>query len=176
MRTLAYCCASWKRSVRRAAAVVPMLCPPVTSHTIRPELLEGYDLIYFKLHGVEGGSAWYGDESAIAITAEQIRQSNLRRAVVFAACCHVDSGPMLRALLQAGARAVIAGAGDNYGRPETVDGADLLGKTIRILLQIGTDPQVAFRAARAFLKSKPVKTPQVLDALQFTFFPGTEAP
>jgi hypothetical protein len=174
MRTLAYCCASWRKSVRRAAAVAPVLCPPVTSQAIHPAWLEGYDFLYFKLHGVPEGSAWYGDESAIALTAEQIRQANLTGAVVFAACCHVDNGPMLSALLKAGARAVIAGAGDNYARAETVDGADLLGKTIRILLQIGTDPRIAFRAARAYLKSIPAKSPQVLDALEFAYFPGKE--
>jgi hypothetical protein len=183
MRVFAYCAASFEHSIKKAAGVLPHLSPPVTLASFQPQWLEGYDLLYFKLHGLPEQPFWYGDNWITALDAEQIRKANLSNAVVFVANCHLyqdtlnfryfttrdGKHPMLTALLDAGAQAVIGGAGSNYAKPKTIHGADLLGLALRRLLSLGFSPFPSFRLARLSLRFKP-KNAATKDTLNFRYF------
>jgi hypothetical protein len=184
MRTFAFCAASFKESVAKAAGVRPLLSPPVEAFgaqgpQFNPRWMSGYDFIYFKLHGMVGQPFWYGDDWLTAITAEQIQSADLTRAIVFVANCNTwhptrpDSpehqAPMLWALLQAGARAVVAGPGQNYAKTKGIYSADLLGLNFRRFLQMFPIEQ-AFELAKVPVKLAARTDPRVKDALEFQLF------
>ena len=170
MRTLAYSAASFRRSTAAAAGVEPLLSPPLSTQTLDPQLLEGYDLLYFKLHGIPGDPHGYGDDNIMAIHVDQLRAAHLNAAAVFAANCHVPQGPMLDALLDAGASCVVAGHGSNWANPNYVTGADLLGLWFRRWLSIGLRPKLSFHLAKARLYLTLHKTDAILDAIHFELF------
>lgn len=154
MNTFAYCSHSFRRFVRRAAGVPsPTTCPPTTMATFDPTLLQGRDLVWFKLHGRQGERYWYGDHHTTALSADQLAHADLEGAVVFVSNCwlaHEDGtpGPMLTALAHANPRAIIGGSGTNYALAHRLGGTDLLGLYIRYFLQIGFVPYNALRMAK----------------------------
>lgn len=150
MRVFAYCAQSFVLATGLAAGVEPLTCPPVTAASFDPAQLAGHALLYFDLHGEPGVDQWFGDARLPALTAEQIRSVDLGGAVVFATNCYLaDAGsPMLDALLDAGARCVIAGPGRNYAGAQTVFGASLLGQAFRAALEKVADPAWALNLAK----------------------------
>jgi len=166
MRTWAFCAASMRERVRRAAGVHPKTCPPVNASMITPACLEGYDLLYFQLHGLPEQPFWYGDGYETALSAETIRKANLERSVAFVANCYLPDSPMLDALLGAGAQAVIGGAGRNFSRKSELDFADLLGLWVRRGLQAGMGPQLALEVAKLRMRMQR-KSAQREDTLEF---------
>ena len=115
--------------------------PPLTRNDLFPDVLgdfENADLLVFNLHGMPGTPAFFGrqDGTPVALHADQVRKLNLGRAVVFAYGCYTgdDSNPMRDALLDAGARAVVAGAGINYGGSHWPVGADWLLMVLRVAM------------------------------------------
>ncbi len=165
MNTFAYCCASFRRFVRRAAGTPPILCPPTTMRTFDPSLLAGRDLVWFKLHGRQGERFWYGDHYATALSAAQLAPADgtvgpdLQGAVVFVANCWLaddlgQPGPMLKALAHANPRAIIGGSGTNYALPNRLGATDLLGLYVRWFLQIGFATCNALRLAKLRLQLK----------------------
>jgi hypothetical protein len=178
VKTLAYCCHTHQRSVRQAAGVQPLTCPPLCSDHFSPDWLAGYDFLYFKLHGHHNGtpygrSTWFGDGETPAITAGQLRAADLRGATVFVATCYAYDGVMVHSLLHAGARAVIGSPGQQLAHPSALFGADLFGQAVRLALQCGFQPRAAFNLARLRLKTQR-PTPAVEHALEFTFFGGIQ--
>lgn len=123
-----------------------------------PANLEKFDLLYFDLHGEPGSDKWAGSNGLFAITAAQIRSADLSRAVVFAASCYLgDGGPMLSALLDSGAKCVIAGAGKNYSPAHGASYGDaLLGLWFRRSLQAGLTPAAALGVAKARVQADMV--------------------
>ena len=180
MNTFAYCAASFRRSVMKAARVQPLLSPPITAEIFDPAWLTGYDFLYLKLHGLPEEIYWYGDDWTTALRATQILAANLERTVVFVANCHLfqanngqhPTSPFLTALLGAGARAVVGGAGQNFAKCHTIHGADRLGQTFRRLLQLHLPPYTAFRLTQLALTARPYKNLADLDALNFRYFAG----
>lgn len=173
MRALAYCAASYEQSVRRAAGVKPLLSPPASVETLDVSLFHGREFVYFKLHGLPGQPFWYGDDWLTAVSAKQVREMDLGGAVVFVANCHLPESPMLEALLDAGAGAVIGGGGENYARAGRVDGADLLGLYVRWMLELGVGLQRAFWVAKMRLRlRRPGKVTE--DTLAFRLYRGLD--
>ena len=150
VKTLAFCAESFAESARRAAGVEPMTCPPVSSHQFDPSWLEGWDLIYFDLHGGPGLPWFWGDHSVPALRSEQVLTSDLGGAGVFAVNCFLDEtdSPMLDALLRSGAAWVIGGAGENYGGRRSLLGAPLLFRWFRRFLALGLSPAVSLTWAK----------------------------
>jgi hypothetical protein len=173
MRVFAYCCAEFAGVTRRAAGVSPFLSPPVTANSFGPAILNGFDFYYFDLHGDLGGDFWYtvvAGTRVPSLTADQVRGANMQGAIVFAAGCYLgdENSPMLDALLAAGARYVIGGAGRNYG-PQAgwLYGAPLLGLWVRRLVGLGIDPLWALRMAKRAVATKRVAA---ADTLAFRAF------
>ena len=152
MNILAYCCASFAKSVQRAAGVQPLLSPPVTYNTFIPDLLMGRDLIYIKLHGLPNQPWWYGDDWTTALHIDTFRNVALRGTVIFIANCHLEDGPFLKALQLTGAT-IIGGNGPNYAQATGIIGADLLGRAVRQALERRARPADALRIGKAVLKS-----------------------
>ena len=158
MRILAYCCKSFERTTVRATGVEPWTCPPLTFDQIDPRDMAGYDVLYLDLHGNEGDEMWKGDDGEIALIAEQIAQIDLSKTVVFALNCWLgnEHSPMLRALLQAGAKCVVGGDGKNWSSPQNgpmMYGAALLGWWFISLLKVGNDPTKALQLAKRVTKA-----------------------
>lgn len=174
MRSVAYCCAEYAEATQRAAGVVPRLSPPVISSTLPRGWFDGYDFVYFDLHGKPGAPAWYNNADQVALTADYLARSDLRGAVVFAVNCYlgdVDS-PMLEALLQAGAVYVIGGAGPNYAGRRAPAWAAALGRWVRVGLSLGLTPPRALGWAKRLVKhgaGRDHKT-ELVDTLQFKAF------
>lgn len=189
MRTLAFCAASFRASVRRAAGVEPVLSPPVDVESFDSLQVAGRAFYYFNLHGLPMQSFWYGDDWLTAVSADQIRALDLEGAVVFAANCYLYEydplgrgtqpwGPMFQALCDTGARAVVGGGGKNWGAPHKVTGADYLGMAFRQAFKMGLSPARAFAVARARVGLRLVarfglsvkERAAIRDALRFRIF------
>ena len=153
MRVFAYCCESFAESARRASGVEPITCPPVNAGNFCLEWLEGQDLIYFDLHGEPGAPIWLGDDRIIALMTSQVRQADLRGAIVFAVNCYLadEGAPMMAALLDAGARYVVGGEGKNWANTKRPTGAAALGQRFRQLLERGIEPMMALALAKRWL-------------------------
>jgi hypothetical protein len=154
MRVFAYCAASFREATRRAAGVEPLTCPPASAEHFERSWLEERDFLYFDLHGMPGEPFWYGDGGTVALRADQVGQCSLKGAVVFAANCYLadKDSPMMDALLQAGARYVVGGQGQNWAGGRTVYGASLLGMRLRQLLERGMDPLKAITLAKRWVR------------------------
>ena len=160
MRVLAYVAQSLARPwrwIRRWPGTRVLTCPPMTGETVTAGDLEGYDVLVFKLHGLPGQPYWYGDNWQTALTAETVREANLDGVMVFAANCHAitprgKAGEMVQALLDAGARAVVAGAGQNLASNWGMVGADLLGRWWVGGVGMGLGMERAFELAKMRLR------------------------
>lgn len=184
MKTQAYCDVNFLHSVRQASGVTPITSPPFHVDTIRPTWFQGYDFIYFKLHGLPSEPRWYGHNWITAIEARQIKYLDLTSTVVFVANCflwHEDKAssprhqaPMLYALLDAGAAAVVGGPGINYAKPHSVYGADILGQAFRQFCALGLMPTPAFKLAMLRIKFHRHRRHQALqDVHSFQIFDNT---
>lgn len=155
MNIFAYCAASFGEVTRRAAGVEPLCCPPASAELFERSWLENRDFLYFDLHGQPGTPIWYGDEGIVALRAEQIMECSLGGAIVFATNCYLadEDSPMMDALLEAGARYVIGGQGQNWaGQRVVFYGATLLGWRFRQLLERGFDPLRAIALAKKWIR------------------------
>jgi len=170
MKTFAYCSRSFAQSVRQSAGVAPFTSPPLHKDSFLPATIEGYRLLYFKLHGIKYEPYWYGDNWLTALSADTIHVADLRGAVVFAANCHLPESPMLDALLAAGARAVVAGGGRNFAGVTAMRGADILGYYFRLMLQLHIPPKPALSMAKYALRTIRRPTAPIADALKFKLF------
>jgi len=154
MKVFAYCALEFEEVTRRAAGVEPLTCPPVTANSFDPHQLEGRDLVYFDLHGAPGGTCWLGYEWVVALCNRDLAGIDLSGVTVFAANCNLanSDSPMMDALLEAGARYVIAGEGPNEGPSAgRLYGTPLLGLWLRRFMLMGFEPLRALRLAKAFV-------------------------
>lgn len=146
--TFAYCTASQRYAVSRAAGAEPLTSPPMTADAFDAGLLLGRDLLYLALHGIPDQPYWYGDHYLTALTVDALQNLNLRKTVVFVASCHFTAGPFLDALLACRPRALIAGSGENYARNQSLVGPHLLGYFLRRSLEAGLPPRLALATAK----------------------------
>jgi hypothetical protein len=176
MRTFAYCSTEYVDATRRAAGVEPFCCPPFTAETLELSLLEGNDLIFINLHSLPGTAALLGkrDGPPVALRASQLNGLNLSGVVVFSEACYMgdEQHPMRQAFLDAGASAVVAGPGKNWGATGVeLRGADLLGLWFRRALARGLKPRSALRLARGRVMFAAWRGSQsARDALGFRLF------
>jgi len=171
MKVIAYCAREYTASARQAAGVEPFTSPPFTADDpTLPRFLSGAGFLYLCLHGLLNNPRWYGDNGLPALTAEQVRATDLTGAVVVAANCYLVDGaaPMLDALLDAGAAHVIGGRGPNYAGYDVLLGAPLLAQWLRRLLawHVPVRPALALARQRVAL-SLPRNVGAALDTLDF---------
>ncbi len=152
MNVFAYCCASQRSAVANAAGVEPLTSPPMHFEAFDAAMLEDRDLLYFGLHGLPDQPYWYGDDYLTALVSTPSRVSNLRQCTVFVANCHFTASPFLPAIRACRPRAIIAGAGENFARSESLVGPHLLGYYVRLTLQAGLPPRLSLTAAKYRLR------------------------
>jgi len=155
VNVFAYCVVSACNSVRRATGVTPITSPPVTVETFQPSWMEGYDLLYFRLHGIPGGDLWFGEDQdgriSPALTRGQIAQADLTGAIVVVANCYGAETEMAREFYRSRASIVIAGYGKNYAASNRVLGTDLMVRWIIRVLKLGLSARRALTVAKARL-------------------------
>jgi len=156
VKVFAYCTEPAGRMVGEAVGVSPLTSPPMTAADFRPSLLEGYDFIYIRLHGLpQVLDLWLGERLdgglLPALTRNHIEAADLTDAVILLANCYGASSPMAQEMYDSGARAVIAGHGPNYAAGKTIRGADLLAKWFLIALRGGAPPPAALTMAKSRL-------------------------
>lgn len=155
-----------------------MTSPPVFAADFNPEWWGGYDLIYLDLHGQPSSVYLYSgpQQAAAALGLETVRVSDLANAVVFATSCYLPQTRFVEAFLRAGARAVIAGDGENYGTRYETTGAQLLAMGLIREMRHQPDPisdAAALERAKRRLRLNPrrMMQPQAInDALEFRVF------
>lgn len=172
MRIAAFSTATGAKSVERATGVKPVTFPPLTLNQFDPRVLEGYDILYFHLHGLPNQSYWYGDRMLTAMSVVKVLEARLKSGcVVFAANCHGRGSKMESAFLQAGAGAFVAGSGTNYAvRFGVVRGADLLGAHFVRALLSGCNVAAALAVAKQRIQGRasiPFIGHPERDALEF---------
>ena len=130
---------SFARSAAVLAGVRPLTSPPITLATFDPRLLDGQDLVTFKLHGLDGQPYWYGDGGITACSADQLAQARLPGALVFVANCWGGAqSPMIQALQAAMVAALC----------RQIDGADVLGYVWRHMVELGFDAETGLRLGK----------------------------
>lgn len=147
MRVVALCAEEFTAATRKAAGVEPWTSPPWALPAVPP--LAGAGLVYIALHGLPWSVEWTGDNGAVALDVGAVADIDLGGAVVFAEACWLPESPMLGALFDAGARAVIAGSGENNGGRARLAGVSMLGFVFRSLFQRGTPVGLALALAKA---------------------------
>lgn len=162
-QVVAWCARQFEASTRRAAGVDPVACPPGSIEMpAHPP-----DLLYLALHGLPGDGVLYGDYGWPAVHVADVRRADWSGTTVFAQTCHFPQTPFPAAFLQAGARAVIAGSGENYSPARGLAGASLLGLWVRRGLALGWSPARALALAKMRVRLQLGQRAAARDALQF---------
>jgi hypothetical protein len=156
MRIWAYCTAPAARSVAEATGVTPVTSPPATASNITSAALEGHDLLYFRLHGMNADvAAWFGESETGSIVPAlepcHVRGADLGGAAVVVANCFGFETLHRWPFYQSGASAVIAGPGPNYAARNRVVGADKLVRGLIAGLREGQTVERALAIARRAL-------------------------
>jgi hypothetical protein len=169
MDVFAYCTQAAREAVKNALGVDPVTSPPTGD--LDPAQLAGHDLIYIRLHGIDGlPDVWFGEgddgNQIEALTAETVRRSNVGGAVVVIASCNGADSEFPEAFYAAGASAVIAGSGPNYAAAQRVIGADLLARYILNLMEAGIGTKKALFLSKARLALSSYRAADA-DAMKF---------
>lgn len=139
------------------------------------------DLLMVFLHPSADGQAWENDQHQVVATVEQVRAWPLQGAVVFLGVCYgLENTAMQEALFQAGARAIVAGPGANFGGSQGVlAGADILAKSLCAALELGMGLEDAWATCQATLAVAVRQlVPGAADAQEFKLLrrPETNVP
>ena len=175
MRILAYCIAPAREAVRAATGVAPLTSPPWMANLLVPERLTGYDLLYFRLHGLPDlPYTWFGEGPRGGLVPalhkehlDALEPDGLGGAIVVLANCHGAGSPMVKELYQAGASVVVAGHGPNIAAAKRLVGTDLLVRWVILALQIGFSAARALRLAKTRLAMSAWRAAD-RDAMQFS--------
>lgn len=144
--------------------------PQATVVTRAEALPREVELLLIFLHPAADGQAWLDEAQAPVLTVEQVAGLPLAPgAIVFVGACYgMENQALLSALQQAGAGALIAGPGVNYGSQTGLSGADTLALALRTLLQGGLPLPVAWSMARGLVRLAAGRgLPGAADALEY---------
>ena len=130
--------------------------PPLTSRDVTAWTFAGAEFIYVRLHGrPDVPDTWFGQApdggTVTALTLDGLAGLHLPDVVVLLGTCYGADSPFPAAFYEAGARAVIAGAGANYAATKDVVGADLLARWVLRGLSAGLAVRHALLLAQARL-------------------------
>lgn len=174
IRRVAYCTQTASVAVARAVGVKPYTSPPFTAARFDVRWLEGHEFVYIRLHGRPDSADWYGEgldgSVALALSAAQLRQVQLRGSMVLIANCY-GADTALTALEQSEAALIVAGAGENLAAARRVVGTDLLALAMIQGLEMGLSARQAFTLARARLVVTSWRKPD-RDAMKFKIVGG----
>lgn len=180
MRIYAYCGREFEVATRRVVGdgAMVMTSPPVYAHSFQAKWLAGRDFVYLDLHGRP--SSWYlwtgPRQSLAALGLESVKEAKLDGAIVFATTCYLPQTHFIQAFLGAGASAVIAGEGENFGTSRRVTGAQLLARFTLRSLRRGLGVEAALEEAKRQMSrdlvARLLDGGATADALQFKIWRG----
>ena len=160
------------------ATAVVLTSPPLFAADVTPAMLEGYDVIYVDLHGqpqsvyLYSGADGPGEQWA-ALSAKTVCKADLTGTVVIATTCYLPQTHFVEAFLDAGAKTVIGGDGQNWGTRRRLSGAQLLARRIIAELREGDTPMKALKTAKRKLRKSPWRLLDwagTRDALEFQIY------
>lgn len=128
MSLAVYCARSWRISTFLTTGKIPMTAPPLTAETIDLQNLKA-DIVYIRLHGLEGQPHLYGGPNWItALSAEQVENAPgiFSGSIVYLEGCHGTT--MANAFLNAGARAVVGDRNTSWGKRFGLGPSSKIGK------------------------------------------------
>ncbi len=150
MKLVAYAARAWRISTWRTTGVWPITSPPLTAATLQPDQFEA-DVIYIRLHGLNGQPFMYGDPGYFtALSIEQMRGFQLPGSLVFLEGCY--GAEFAQAFLSAGARAAVGNSNPTWGKRWFLGPAERIGKRWIKLLKLGYSVEVALAAATAVVR------------------------
>lgn len=129
-----------------------------------------YDMVLLFLHPRADGLAWVDDAGLDVLTVAEVERLPLAGSVVFVGACYgSENTALLDALWKAGAKAVIHGAGVNYGGSDNaLAGADVLASGLINALRMGMPLQLAWAIARKLALIASIRhVPGAEDALEY---------
>lgn len=157
MKQVVLAAKGWAVSTWLATGVKPVASPPLTPSRLPAGLLDGADLLYVCMHGFQGQPFWYGQALGgpitTAVTADQVRASDLQGCIAYLAGCW-GAGPMVDALQDAGAAAVVGDTDVNWAGLFWPAGSNLLGKLFLQHLRLGQDVGRSLAHAKAALSGR----------------------
>ncbi len=172
MKVVAYCTLPAARAVAKATGTKPLTSPPFITDDVPLKALVG-DVLYFRLHGTDTNvDSWFGDDGdgfkPLALRLKQVYKLKLDGAVVIIANCYGLHSPFVPAFYRAGARAVIAGPGENYAAGRRVMGSDMLARSVIAGLRRGKTPLESLNRAKRRVRLA-LRTPRRVrkDTLEF---------
>lgn len=169
MRVLTLTVAAFEENARKVAGDGAEIMV-IDGDFIRWPQGQRYDLLLVFLHPSADGKGWVDDHRRLVATTETVRQFPLDGTVVFLGVCYgLENKAMIEALQDAGAGAVIAGPGTNYGGAFGMPaGSDVMAMALRGALQIGTPVAFAWDIARIYARAAALRgIPRAKDALDF---------
>ena len=177
MRVFAYVDQRYQYATRAVVGneATLLTSPPVFAADFNSIWLNGQDFIYIDLHGQPYGVYLYSGPGQLsgALGLATVRHARLSGAVVFATTCYLPRSHFLEAFLTAGARAVIAGAGVNWGTRGRLSGAQLLARSVLRQIESGLPVEAALAEAKRRLRLSPRRLWEreaTEDALAFRLF------
>jgi hypothetical protein len=157
MHILALTDAAYQHATRRVVgpAAQMWICPPLGAADMSADMLTDYDFVYLDLHGQADSIYLYcgARQRQAALAVWTVRQARLAGAVVFATTCYLPQTPFLQAFLEAGAQAVIAGDGQNFGTRTRLSGAQVLARLFLDHFKCSCDPAQALEHAKQTLRT-----------------------
>lgn len=173
MRVFAYCTEAARKAVKKATGVEPITSPPILADTFNTDL-SGYDLLYFRLHGLQIAPAMmFGEDMEGRWSKYPALHTSFLGAVrlkpgatVVIANCYGKESKWPAKFYKAGVAVVVSGPGPNMAAGKSVIGTDLLMRWILLSLRAGLDVNSAIVIARARLAFTLWRTPD-RDAMAF---------
>jgi len=155
MKTLLYCCHSWRINnwlglARAGVFTRPLTCPPLDAGSFPYSKLAGVDLVYMALHGAAyERDLLYGDDwrAALSIEALRRRAPDMSGAVVVLEGCYGMRTRFPHLFRALGAAAVIASARPTWDRTLSLGRAGRYGSTLVRALRQGATVRDAMAVA-----------------------------
>lgn len=177
MRILAYVDLRYQNATRRVVGseAIILTSPPIGAADVNAEWFEDQDLIYLDLHGRSSSVYLWSGPSGLspALGLRTVQTMRLGKAVVFSTTCYLPETQFVDAFLKAGALAVIAGEGQNWGTQERISGAQELALHLIRYMETGKPVKVALQMAKRRLRyslSRVRDRQAAEDALEFKLF------
>ncbi len=143
MKVVAYCAQTWEVATTKVLDVVVgekklYTSPPLDYANINMKEMEDCSIIVFNLHGMPRVPTWSGEGPngmTLAIRDYMFDGLDLSKVIVIAENCFgedpntpEEDSPMTTAIMKAEAKAIVGGAGLNYGGSYTPMGSDIIAK------------------------------------------------
>jgi hypothetical protein len=150
--------------------------PPLSDRDLVPAWFVGREVLYLDLHGEAHSVYLYNSAGQAALSLATARGLPLAGTVIIALSCNLPETRFITAFLDAGAQAVVAGSGVNWGAWPWLGAAQVLARWTIWHLMAGAVIDQAMLGAKCVLRTSPwnsmVNHANITDALDFRIYRG----